>query len=74
MKNHILTKPVGRRAIRSAIAAVGIALALQTATLNAETPEEENSIGRRLEEIEKASTFIDLLKNWVLSVHHWPMN
>ena len=40
-----------------------LALIAQPATVQAETPQEENSIGRRLEGVDKASTFVTLLKN-----------
>ncbi|MEM7010307.1 MAG: fasciclin domain-containing protein [Verrucomicrobiota bacterium] len=52
--------PKSWRASGFAVVAAGLFLALQ---VQAETPEEENSIGRRLEEVEKASVFIDLLKD-----------
>ena len=41
----------------------GVCLLSQPAALQAENPAEENSIGRRLESVEHASTFVTLLKN-----------
>ncbi|NNC88653.1 MAG: fasciclin domain-containing protein [Akkermansiaceae bacterium] len=48
---------------------IGGAALLATGVLRAESPQDENSIGRRLEGLEQASTFVTLLKNTDTSKH-----